>query len=355
MQIRSVILPLSCGLLLLGVAPCRGAEKSFDFANDALNAIPAGFTNMLAGGGSPGEWRVIQTDAPSAFQSLSGQATQRTTQRALAQLSRDATDERFPMLVYTGDVYADFTLTTQLRLVDGEKEQMAGVAFRIQDEKNFYYVRASARGNTLYFFKIVGGIRSAPIGTHIEIPKGVWHELTVECRGNQIKVLFNGKETIPAMLDKSFMFGRIGFWTKSDSVSHFTNTRLLYTPRETLAQTLVRDTQKHYRLEDLMIFTHPASESALKVIASMKPEDLGKAGTELERTVVESGKVYQSKIASLITMTLPLHDANGDPVAAVRLVMKSFTGETEKTALNRAVPVVRRMESHIRTHGDLVN
>ena len=52
---------------------------------------------------------------------------------------------------------------------------------------------------------------------------------------------------------------------------------------------------------------------------------------------------------------MPMHDCNGETVAAVRLVMRTFPGETEKTALTRAVPVIRLMESHIRTHADLVN
>ena len=79
------------------------------------------------------------------------------------------------------------------------------------------------------------------------------------------------------------------------------------------------------------------------------------SGTDLEHDVFQRSKVYQSRVSTTITMTLPMHDANGDTVAAVRLVMRSFSGETEKTALNRAVPVVRRMESHIRSQQDLLN
>jgi hypothetical protein len=354
MQMRSVIQAAVCALAMF-TAAAPAAEKSFDFANDTLNAAPSGFTNLVAAGGNPGDWRVIQSDAPSAFQNLSGQSNQRTAQRALSQVSRDATDERFPLLVYEGDVYADFTYTAQVKLVDGEKEQMAGLAFRIQDERNFYYVRASALGNTLYFFKVVGGVRSTPIGTRIDIPKGVWHELAVECRGNQIRVLFNGREAIPTMSDKSFMFGKVGFITKSDTVAHFANARLNYTPREILAQTVLREVQKRHKLEDVLVFSQPARQGEVRVIASHKPEDLGKPATDLERSVLDKGKVFQSKIGKSITMTLPLHDANGDIIAAVRIVMKSFPGETEKTALGRAVPIIRSMENHVRTHDELVN
>ena len=64
-----------------------------------------------------------------------------------------------------------------------------------------------------------------------------------------------------------------------------------------------------------------------------------------DRTSVVSGE---------IALTLPLHDNNGEKVAAVRLVMKSFVGQTENNALARAMPVVKGMEMRIQTLKDLV-
>ena len=347
-------------LLFAGVwcclaSPTFGAEKVFDLNDAPLGGLPAGFTNLLAGTGAPGQWRVVEDQIPSAFSDLSGQSSRRTFHRAIEQSSRDATDERFPILIYGGETYGDFTFTANLKMVEGEKEQMAGFAFRVQDERNFYYVRASAIGGTLYFFKIVEGVRSDPIGVRIPIAKGVWHELAVECRGNHIRILFNGKESIPTLTDKTFIAGKVGFWTKSDSVSRFSNARITYTPRETLAQTLVREAHGRYQLEDVRIYTRSPKNKEVRVIAALNPADLGTSGTGVEHDVVERSRVYQSKVSKTITMTLPMHDANGDTVAAVRIVMKSFVGETEKTALNRAVPIVRRMEGHIRTEQDLLN
>ncbi len=339
--------------------PClllQGAERVFDFSDDALNSVPAGFRSTVAGSGPAGEWKVIEADAPAALPSLSGASTRRTTRRAVAQVSRDTTDERFPLLIFDGDSYNDFAFTVNIKMVEGEKEQMAGIAFRIQDEKNYYYVRASALGGSLYFFKVVDGLRSEPIGARFEIAKGIWHELKVECQGNKIHVAFDGREAIPWLLDKSFTAGKLGFWTKSDSVSHFANARLTYTPREILAQSLVRDAlARHKSLENMMIFSRGAKDPEIKVVASARAEDIGRPATALEKDVLEKSKIYHSKISKTVTMTLPLHDANGDTIAAVRLVMKSFPGETEKTSITRAVPIVRTLEARIRNHEELVN
>lgn len=348
---------LSIFILAFGLAiGTQAAEKSFDFSESALGETPTGFKAVLGGAGSPGEWKIIDADVPSLLPSLSGNSSRKSTQRALAQLSKDPTDERFPILIYEPETYGDFTLSTQIKMVDGAKEQMAGIAFRFQDVNNYYYVRASALGGTLYFFKVVGGVRSSPIGIHTEIPRNVWHELTVECRGNKINVRFNGKEAIPQLIDKSFTNGKIGFWTKSDSISQFASAHIQYVPREILAQSLVREAMTRFtRLEHLQIYTTTSKDPQLKVVASSKPEDLGTPGTQVEKDVLGTSRVYQSKISQSVTMTLPLHDANGEPVAAVRVVMRTFPGETEKTAVTRAVPVVKMMEARVRTHEDLVD
>ena len=82
----------------------------------------------------------------------------------LAQLAQDPTDEHFPLLIYEGETITDFTLTTRFKTVNGVVEQMAGIAFRIQNETNYYVVRASSLGNNVRFYKVVNGQRGPLIG-----------------------------------------------------------------------------------------------------------------------------------------------------------------------------------------------
>src|SRR6185436_11685022 len=156
------------------------AEKLFDFATCKPGEAPPGFRSLLAGSGIPGEWKVIATDVPSLLTPFAAGAKPTYQQLALAQLSRDKTEERSPLLVYEGETFGDFTLTTKFKIVGGEVEQMAGIAFSIQDEKNFCYVRASALGGTLAMYRVVGGILTAPVGIKTAISTGEWHQLTVE-------------------------------------------------------------------------------------------------------------------------------------------------------------------------------
>jgi hypothetical protein len=332
-----------------------GAEIVLDFRQDKLNETPRGFRSTLAGGGQPGEWKIVQDEVPSPMAPVLPTASNRSKRNVLAQLSRDRTDERFPMLLYEGEIFGDFKLTTQFKLVDGAVEQMAGVAFRIQDERNYYYIRASGLGSTFYFYKIVNGQRSPPIGSgKLAIPKGVWHSLAIECKGTQIQAWLNGKEVLPALEDKSFASGFLGFWTKSDAVSYFGDTTIAYKPREILAQTLVNDAfQKYPRLQGLKIYAPAGETGQLKVVASLDSEEVGQtAPQEVGKVLAERG-YYYGKRNGEVMLTLPLHDSNGEKVAAVRVVLKSFLGQTENNALARAMPVVKGMETRIQTLKDL--
>ncbi len=343
--------------IVVSGADGRAAERLFDFSPMPEGRPPAGFVSVLTGSGTPGDWRVVLADAPTAFQPLTPNAPRGGKNGVLAQLSPDATDERFPALIFADEVFGDFTFTTKFKCVDGKTEQMAGVVFRYQDPKNYYVIRASGLGNNVRFYKFVNGERSAPIGPEIPIARGVWHELMVECKGNQIRCLLNGKEAIPTLTDNSFAFGKLGFWTKSDSVSHFADGKVTYTPRETLAKGLVREVfEKKTSITGVVIYLIKGGGAELRVVASHDEKLLGSSGTAVEANVIASDVKYYGadKSRAVVLVTLPLHDRNGEAVAAVRVEMKPFPGQTEQNAILRAMPIVKRMEQRFKEAKDLV-
>jgi hypothetical protein len=73
-----------------------------------------------------------------------------------------------------------------------------------------------------------------------------------------------------------------------------------------------------------------------------------------ERHVIDAGNIYYLKRKGTVTVSLPLRDRNGEPVAAVRVVMKAFPGQTEKNAVARAWPVVKSMEPRVLSRRDLL-
>jgi hypothetical protein len=349
----ATMLSRACGLFAVLIVSAHGAEVAFDLGDSASDTIPPGFTNVVAGKGEPGIWKIILDERPSAFAPLTDKAPVVSRRAVLAQTSMDVADEHFPMLVYTKETFDDFTVTTKFKLVEGVSEQMAGLVFRYQDEKNFYVMRASGFGNNVRFYKVVAGLRSQPIGPTVEVPRRVWHELKIECRGNKITGWLNGAMVIPELMDTSFKSGQIGFWTKSDSVSYFTDTKVTFTPRVSPAQVLIHDTMaKNPRLVGLKIYLLDDNNQP-HVVASREPTEVGEAGGESEKNVITHGRIYYGKGKETVSVLQPLRDRNGEPIAAVRLTMTSFVGQTEQSALQRALPIVKSMQARVRSLEDL--
>ncbi len=328
-------------------------ERVFDFRTFALNERPAGFRSAVMGQGQPGDWKVIPEEG--ATNGVAAGQEPSAKRAVLAQLAQDPTDEHFPLLIYEDEIFADFRVTTKFKTVRGTAEQMAGIAFRIQNETNYYVVRASSLGNTFRFYKVVEGERGTLIGPEMRITSGVWHELSVECKGNQIRCCLDGEEAIPPLQDSSFASGRIGFWTKSDSVSYFGDTRIVYTPREVPGRALVREMAKKYpRLLGLQLYVGVTGTNQTRLLASKNEAEVGKAGGKVERDVLDKGTIYYGKEKESASVVLPLRDRNGEPIGAVRVVMKSFPGELEQTAIVRATPIVKAMQARVKSLDDLL-
>lgn len=343
--------------VLAGLLTClavHAAELRLDFSDVTPGKMPPGFRNLLAGEGKPGDWQVIMDDVPPILAPLTTQAPSVTRRAVLAQMAKDPTDEHFPMLVLDRETFADFTITTRFKIVSGATDAMAGIAFRVQDERNFYVIRASALGHNLRFYKVVAGIRSDPIGPTVDIHTGDWHELQITCKGNEIRAALDGKDAIPPLQDTSFNSGKIAFWTKSDSVSYFTDTVINYKPVIPLAQTLVTEMMKKYpRILALRIYTLDPATKTCRVLASKEASELGEAGGKYEEATLESGKVYYAKAKDHVEMVMPLRDRNGDIAAAVRLHLTTFPGQTEQNALARATPIVKEMQAKVQTAKEL--
>lgn len=339
-------LRLVAAVILVGHA--AAAERIFDFGKFKPGETPADWHPFVAGGGAPGEWKIVLDDVTPLLAPLSANAPKVTRQAVVAQLSTDPVDERFPILMFDGEKYGDFKLSTKFKLVSGNQEQIAGVAFRIQDERNFYVARVSVLNNNLRFYKFVQGLRGQPVGPDIKIERGAWQELSVECEANRIHILLNGHEAMPTLNDGSFIAGKFGFFTKSDSVAYFTDTRITYKPLVSIAESIVADTMKNYpRLMGLRIFGTTPANPELRVLASNNASELSQTATLTERSVLRDNQTYFGKERDRALVTVPLHDRNGEVIAVAKFALVTFKGETERNATGRVRPIITEIERKI--------
>jgi hypothetical protein len=187
------------------------ADKA-SFETDAIGTTPQGWTATLTGRGNP-KWTVEQDQtAPSKLKVLkqSGQAT-------------------FPLLLRDGSSIKDGFIEAKFKAIAGSEDRAAGLVWRARDTNNYYVVRANALEDNVVLYKTVGGSRipldilgrSGGYGTDIPVPPNQWQSLRVDFEGNRFKVLYNGRQLFEVEDSTFTEGGRVGLWTKADSVTLF--------------------------------------------------------------------------------------------------------------------------------------
>jgi len=112
-------------------------------------------------------------------------------------------------------------LSVKFKPISGSIDQAGGLVFRLRDTNNYYVVRANALENNFNFYKVVNGRRSEIEGSRVKVTSGQWHDMRVEASGSKTTCYFDGTKQIEASDDIFKDAGKIGLWTKADSVSYF--------------------------------------------------------------------------------------------------------------------------------------
>lgn len=200
-------------ILILGVVGQPGEivnmVSKWDFEGLPIDQPPAGFSFGRTGGGRTGRWLIkAEKDAPSGG-------------HVLAQLDTDSTSNRFPLAVAEELAPRDFRLSVRCKPVSGKVDQACGLVFRYIDENNYYVTRANALEDNVRFYHVIAGKRSEVASWSGRVSSASWHELSLNAKGDLFEISWNGKKVIEAR-DKTFSEpGRIGLWTKADSVTYF--------------------------------------------------------------------------------------------------------------------------------------
>ena len=199
---------ISLTAVLLAGVWAAAQSASFNFDADAVDKPPAGFTSYATGGGPPGKWLVkAMADAPSGKQ-------------VVEQTDADRTDTRFPVLIADRGEYGDVDASVKGKALSGNIDQGIGLVFRFRDPKSYYVVRANALENNFRLYKMVNGRRLQFAGANVKVSSGEWHTLRAVAKVDHIVCYFDGKQLIDAH-DKTYDKGKVGLWTKADSVIAF--------------------------------------------------------------------------------------------------------------------------------------
>jgi hypothetical protein len=200
-------------VMVLAVFLASGVRaQTVNFDNQKAGMPPSGWTCTQTGRGEA-KWAVVSDDtAPSKPNVLkqSGVAT-------------------FPICLNEDTNFKNGFVEVKFKPVSGKEDQAGGLVWLAKDSNNYYVFRANANEDNVVLYKTVNGKRSpldivgrkGGYGIREKVASGQWHMLRVEFAGSRFKAFFDGKHVFDVEDGTFTEAGRVGVWTKADSVTLF--------------------------------------------------------------------------------------------------------------------------------------
>jgi Domain of Unknown Function (DUF1080) len=174
--------------------PDNVPEEKFDFETKGVD----GWTTV------DGQWTVEEmAGAPSG-------------KRVLVQR---ATKNEFNVIVAPVGPFTGVDVSMKFRPISGREDASGGIVFRFNDGK-YYVVRANALENNLRLYYYDRGRRQLASASVKAPALGQWHTVRVLAVGDRIEAWLDGTRYLEHR-DTRFKIGRVGLWTKADSITAF--------------------------------------------------------------------------------------------------------------------------------------
>ena len=190
--------------MAMTVATGLAIAETVNFDDLKSGAAPAGWTATQTGSGTA-KWTIEKDESAPSKPNVLKQSVQAT----------------FPVCFKNDTNIKDGFVEVKFKPVAGKEDQAGGVIWRVQDANNYYISRANALEDNVTIYHTIDGKRVAFKNINTKVTSGIWHTLRVGFEGNKFTVMFDGTKVIEAT-DASFAnAGKVGVWTKADSVTAF--------------------------------------------------------------------------------------------------------------------------------------
>jgi len=175
-------------------------EIRFDFGTGGIT----GWTSVS------GQWAVEDmADAPSGKNALVQRATR----------------NEFNVIVAPTGPFTDVDVSMKFKPISGREDASGGIVFRFVDSKDsmggtYYVVRANALEDNFRLYTYDRGRREIA-SARVKAPSlGQWHTLRVVAVADRMQAWLDGRMLLEHR-DSRFKLGRVGLWTKADSITAF--------------------------------------------------------------------------------------------------------------------------------------
>ena len=206
----------------------------FDFSGETVGAPPKTFAPAV------GNW-IIGSDDNNTVLVVDGRKWKRGVASAgLADKARALYGERYAEFLDNVTAYAyypfavaqnveNFTngeINVRFKAIAGRIDQGAGILFDLKPNGDYYALRANPLENNLVLWRYRHGNRSSVAWVrNVRTPSRKWHTLKLVVNGKSIKGYVNGRQYMAERLPNP-VAGKVGLWTKADSVIYFDDYRV---------------------------------------------------------------------------------------------------------------------------------
>ena len=337
-------------------------EINIDFSQTKVGKLPDDFSTGFLGKDdprNPAKWQITETKTPSSLAKENSGDSNLANHFALKQTSSSFSRVGSPICLFEGEEFRDVDYTVRVRIDGGAFQQLAGIMFRAKDSENFHALLIDAIEKKVMLIKVDEGkqVNSWNTIKELSIGKNEWHALRVVFKSNQFSCFHNGANiNAGSFSDSEQSKGKVGFITFRDTTASFAQPKVTYKPRIILAQRLIDSIKTQWeRVEDVQIFARATEDEPLKVVGALDAAKVGQPASEVTQGVLETTQFGYAKEKKTVTVTAPVRDRNGEPVAAVKVKMRRFRGQTQKASIVRTMPIVKHIESRMRDAKDLFN
>jgi hypothetical protein len=190
--------------LMTGLFAVTAQAQTISFDDAKPGEAPPGWTATKTGTGEA-RWTIEKDDtAPSKPNVLkqSGEAT-------------------YPICLKNDTSHKDGFVEVKFKPISGKEDQAAGLIWRAKDSDNYYIARANALEDNVCIYHTIMGKRTEKKRVNLKVGGKQWHTLRVDFEGSHFQVALDGKLALE-WDDETFQeAGKLGLWTKADSVTLF--------------------------------------------------------------------------------------------------------------------------------------
>ena len=185
-------------------------------ASTAALAGTVNFDDLKTGAPPPG-WTATKTGTGEAKWEIIADASAPSKPNVLRQ-SGEAT---YPVCIKDDTSLKDGFVEVKFKPISGKEDQAAGLIWRCKDPDNYYIARANALEDNVTIYHTINGKRTEKKRFSTKVRPSQWHTLRVDFHSDQFTVTFDGQKAIEWTDDTFKDAGKVGVWTKADSVTLF--------------------------------------------------------------------------------------------------------------------------------------